>query len=240
MSLFNRKKDVLSRSPSGDRIPQDFVSAALEFERLKFEEIQKSRSMAWVVSAVSAFIAVIGVIGISVAFITRSEPEPTILKVDMSTGATTVMRSVKDASDQYDEVVNKYWLANYVRLCEGYDWYMISIDFEACKLMSEPSVASSFEKQVNDPKGPLSVLKDKGKIMVKISSIAFVGKLAQVRFTTERRNSSGDPIIGFNGNKWIATIAFWFYPGMMTDQQRLINPLGFKVVSYRVDPEVLK
>ena len=38
----------------------------------------------------------------------------------------------------------------------------------------------------------------------------------------------------------VATIAFWFNPGMMTDQQRLINPLGFKVASYRVDPEVLK
>ena len=240
MSLFSRKKDEISRSPSEDRIPQDFVSAALQFERLKFEEIQKSRTMAWLVASFSALVAAIGVIGFTVVLILRPEPVPTILKVDMSTGATTVMRSVKDASDHYDEVVNKYWLAHYVRLCEGYDWYMISNDFEACKLMSQSSVASSFEKQVHDPNGPLNVLKDKGKIMVKISSIAFVGKLAQVRFTTERRNSAGDPMNGFNEKKWIATIAFWFNPGTMTDQQRLINPLGFKVVSYRVDPEVLK
>jgi type IV secretion system protein VirB8 len=240
MSLFRRKKVEALRRSSEERIPQDFVSAALEFEKLKFEEIKKSRSMAWVVAAISVFVATVGVIGFTVALILRPEPEPMILKVDMSTGATSVMRSVKDTSDRYDEVVNKYWLAHYVRLCEGYDWYMISNDFEACKLMSEPSVASSFAKQVQDPNGPLNVLKDKGKIMVKISSIAFVGKLAQVRFTTERRNSVGDPMGGFTQKKWLATIAFWFNPGMMTEQQRLINPLGFKVASYRVDPEVLK
>ncbi|WP_369211056.1 VirB8/TrbF family protein [Xylella fastidiosa] len=26
----------------------------------------------------------------------------------------------------------------------------------------------------------------------------------------------------------------------MTEQQRLINPLGFKVATYRVDPEVIQ
>jgi type IV secretion system protein VirB8 len=222
------------------RLPQDFAEAAADFEKSKIEEVKKSRKIAWIIAAIGAALGVIGTITALVALLMRTEPEPTILEVDKSTGATTVLRSVRDSHDQYDEVVNKYWLAKYVRTCEGYDWFTISEQFEACKLMSDDDVAKEYSRKVQAPGAPLSVLKDKGKVVVKIISIAFFGETAQVRFTSEKLNASGENVDNSPLQKWIATIAFQFKPGMMTEQERLVNPLGFKAATYRVDPEVIK
>jgi type IV secretion system protein VirB8 len=150
------------------------------------------------------------------------------------------MRSIRDDKDQYDEVINKYWLAQYIRTCESYDWYTISEAFEVCKLMSSPAVASEYSKRIQAPQAPLNVLKDKGKIVAKVTSIILNNEIAHVRFTTEKLNQSGENLDGSPVQKWIASLAFEFKPGQMTEQQRLVNPLGFRVPSYRVDPEVLK
>ena len=224
-----------------NRLPQTFTEAAVAFERSKTEELRRSRKIAWVIALTATSICAISILAFLVALLTRSEPEPVVYEVERSTGATQVMRSVRDAQDQYDEVINKYWLANYVRQYEGYDWYTISGQFEAVKLMSQSDVAAEYAKKVQAPTSPLSLYKDKAKVAAKVSAISFVGHLAQIRFTTEKQSTSGENTDAASAQKWIATVAFKFDAGgMATEQQRLVNPLGFKVVSYRVDPEVVK
>ena len=39
---------------------------------------------------------------------------------------------------------------------------------------------------------------------------------------------------------WIATIAFTYTRAPMSEPDRLRNPLGFQVTSYRADPEVIR
>ena len=39
---------------------------------------------------------------------------------------------------------------------------------------------------------------------------------------------------------WVATIAFEYRnPSVIKESQRLVNPFGFQVLSYRVDPEMI-
>lgn len=223
-----------------NRLAQAFTQAAVDFERSKTDELRRSRKIAWVIAGTATAICSISILAFLVALLTRPEPEPTIIKVDNSTGASEVLRSVRDEHERFDEVVNKYWLANYVRLYEGYDWYTIGEQFESVKLMSEGDVAAEYAKRVQLPTAPLSTLKDKAKVVAKVTSIAFVGDLAQVRFTTEKQSTNGENPDGSPTHKWIATVAFKFTNGLATEQQRFINPLGFKVISYRVDPEVIK
>jgi type IV secretion system protein VirB8 len=222
------------------RVPQAFAEAAADFERSKLEELKRSRTIAWRIAGAATAVAGVAVAAAFVAIVMRTEPEPIILKVDNSTGATAVLRSIRDSKDQYDEVVNKYWLAQYVRTCEAYDWYTIGDQFEACKLMSEDDVAKEYARKVQAPESPLKVLKDKGKVVVKVGSIVFLGDSAQVRYTSEKLNASGENLDNSPVQKWIATVVFQFKPGQMTEQQRLVNPLGFKAVAYRIDPEVVK
>ncbi len=176
-----KEKPTPKKGAKPARLPQSFAEAAADFEQSKILEIKRSRKIAWIIAMVSTAICSVSILAFLVALLMRTEPEPTILQVDKSTGATTVLRSVRDTKDQYDEVVNKYWLAQYVRTCEGYDWFTISEQFEACKLMSDSDVAKENSRKVQAPGSPLSVLKDKGKVVVKITSIAFFGETAQVR-----------------------------------------------------------
>lgn len=222
------------------RLPQSFTEAAADFERSKVEELRSSRSLAWAVTYMSLAITAIAVLGFVIALLTRPEPVPTIIEVDKSTGISNVLRSVKDTTDKYDDVVNKYWLANYVRSYEGYDWFTISEQFEAVKLMSESNVATEYAAKIQAPNAPLTLFKDKAKVIAKVTAITFVGDLAQVRFTTEKLTTSGENPDGSPVHRWIATVGFKYSNGFATDQQRLVNPLGFKVITYRVDPEAIK
>ena len=235
-----KKTDKKPQQPKKDpikRLPQDFMAAALDFERSKSEDTEARSKIYKILGIVGLSIGVVGVITALVATLARKEPEPFVLKVDQSTGYTEVMRSVKDTSEHYDEVVNRYWLAQYVRTCESYDWFTISEQFEACKLMSDNDVAAEYSRNVQAPDSPLVLLKDKGKIKVKIVSIAFFGDTASVRYTKEKTNASGENMDRAPVQRKIATIAYQFKSGFMTDQQRLINPLGFKAASFSVNDE---
>lgn len=226
-------------STKKNRAPQTFMEAAQNFETSRIEDLKKSRKLAWKIAIVCTGVTSISIFAFLVALLTRPEPEPTIIQVDKSTGSTMVLRSVKDTSDKYSEVINRYWLANYVRIREDYDWFTIGTQFDAVLLLSEPNIGAEYSNKVKSDSAPLALLKDRGRIEAKIQSIAFIGDLAQVRFTTEKKSVNGENLDGSPVQKWIATIGFKFAAGLMTDQQRMVNPLGFKVISYRVDPEVI-
>jgi type IV secretion system protein VirB8 len=157
-----------------------------------------------------------------------------------STGNIDVLTSVKDANNTYDEVVNRYWVAQYVRTCERYDWYSIGVDFDSCELFSTSDVFTAYSNRVKAKNGPLEMLKDKGRIDVRIVSVSFLdANTASVRFTTQKLTPAGENPDGSPLQRWISTIVFDFNAGLMTDQQRMVNPLGFKVHSYQPNPEAV-
>lgn len=234
------KEDKAARTAK--RAPQSFMEAASDFERMKVDEIRRSRAVAWRIASVATGLCAVSIVSVLIALLMRTEPEPVVLRVDNSTGDATMLRSVRDASDHYDEVVNKFWLGQYIRMCEGYDWYLIGEEVEGCKLMSSDAIAKEHETKVRAPTAPLEVLKDRGKIVAKVTSIVLLSdETAQVRFTTEKVGTSGSNDDSSPVQKWIGTVAYQFEPSLrMTDQQRLVNPLGFKAYGYRVDPEVVQ
>ncbi len=222
------------------RAPQTFEEAAKDFEESKIIGLKLSRKIAWMVAGSAIVLALLCVIALLVALFNHDDPEPVVLTHNTGTGVITMARSVKDTQDKYDEVTDKYWIANYVRHRENYDWYTIGTDSEIVKLMSAPDVATEYLRDVQSETAPLNIYKDKGKVVVKITSITYVGTLAQVRFTKERVSTSGENLDGSPVQNFIATIAYKYESGLMTDQERLINPIGFRTVSYRVDAEVVK
>lgn len=165
------------------------------------------------------------------------EVEPFTIKVDSNTGATEVITSIKNKSMTYDEVINKYWLSEYVRYRESYDWNTIQATYDATNLMSANDVQTGFKAFYNSPAAPHKILKQNAKVVAKVNAIAFIGDMAQVRFEKQVLPTSGQSATPTPPEKMIATIAFEFKSTPMKESDRLINPLGFQVTSYRVDPE---
>jgi type IV secretion system protein VirB8 len=225
---------------AASRAPQSFEEAAKDFEESKIIGLKLSRKIAWMVAGSAIVLAFLCVVAVLVALFNHQDPQPVILEHDTGTGAVTMARSIKDTQDRYGEVTDKYWIATYVRNRENYDWYSIGTDSEVVKLMSSPDVAAEYMREIQAPTAPLNVYKDKGKVVTKITSITFVGNVAQVRFTKERVSTSGENVDNSPVQSFIVTISYKFEAGLMTDQQRLINPLGFRTLTYRRDEEVVK
>ena len=69
-----------------------------------------------------------------------------------------------------------------------------------------------------------------------IRAVSFVSDgVANVRFhRTVRRGPQ------LEESDWIATVAFTYTKAPMAEADRLRNPLGFQVTSYRADPEAVR
>ncbi|WP_150322317.1 type IV secretion system protein, partial [Enterobacter hormaechei] len=62
--------------------------------------------------------------------------------------------------------------------------------------------------------------------------------IGTVRFikTTKRVDDPNSP---GTVTKWVATVAYEYRnPSLIRESARLVNPFGFQVLSYRVDPEM--
>jgi type IV secretion system protein VirB8 len=238
--MKKNKTEPNTNAASQGNSARAFFNSAREFEKSRIDDVLRSRKFAWMLAGVGVVIGVLGMSTGMTAVFFRKDPEPLVMQVDGATGVTNVLRSVKDARDKYDEVVDRFWLGRYVLMREGYDWYTISDTVEAVKLMSSDPLAREYDGFVRQPNAPLAQLKDRGKVVPKIVAVTFVGDTAQIRFTTETQSLTGDNNDGLKTAGWIATVAYKYESGYMTDQQRLVNPLGFKVLSYRKDPEVVR
>ena len=75
-----------------------------------------------------------------------------------------------------------------------------------------------------------------GEAQIDIRAVSFVSKtVANVRFHRTARTLEQTV-----ESDWIATVAFRYTKAPMAEADRLRNPLGFQVTSYRADPEAVR
>lgn len=213
-----------------------FIQAAKDFEKSEIERIRKNSKIAWRISGVCLVLT-----GIAIGAVAGLTPlktvEPFVIRVDNNTGATDIVTTLKQTEKSYGEVTDKFFLAQYVQYREGYDWQNVQDTFNATNLLSSPAEQKLFSAIYRDnPQAPHLVLKDQFRIKIKINAIAFIGDMAQIRFEKHIIPLGGDQTIP-PPQKYIATVSYSYKNASMKDEDRLINPLGFQVLSYRTDKE---
>jgi type IV secretion system protein VirB8 len=174
-----------------------------------------------------------------VAFPLRSI-EPYIIRVDRTTGATDVMTRLSNTRDvTTDEAVNKFFLAEYVKVRETW------VEPAAAEMMRRALSLSTAGEQTrfiaqrapDNPNAPMVIYGKEKSVSVAIRSISFINpRVAQVRFV---RNVSTGGALQDGETSWTATINFKYLDRPVTEIGRLDNPLGFQVVSYRADQELV-
>ncbi|MBB5073633.1 type IV secretion system protein VirB8 [Bartonella callosciuri] len=205
-------------------------------ERDLINEFVRSRKTAW---RVAGAVGIFGLFGMICGVVGFSQPAPTplVLRVDNTTGAVDVISIMREHEDSYGEVVDRYWLNQYVLNRETYDYDTIQLNYDTTALLSAPTVQQEFYKIYEGENARDQVLSNKARITVKIRSIQPNGLgQATVRFTTQQQDSNGT--VGPKQHQ-IATIGYTYVGAPMKSSDRLLNPLGFQVTSYRADPEVL-
>jgi type IV secretion system protein VirB8 len=206
-------------------------------ERLK----DRRRARAMVLLAASA----VGVAGLMAAVLVVAMPlkrtEPYVVRVDASSGVVDIVPRYVGQVD-LPEAVLRHLLAEYVMRRERYIAALAEADYEETGAFHTASMNEAWSHQWarSNPESPLNRYADGSRVTVQIRSIAFLKRdegvdIAQVRF---RRAILSAPGAQERIDDWVATISSAFSRPSDDLKLRTANPLGFKVVEYRREPEV--
>jgi type IV secretion system protein VirB8 len=169
--------------------------------------------------------------------------EPFIVRVDNATGVVDVV-PVYSGHTGVPEAVTRYLVTHYVTVCERFNYATAESDYEECGSFHTAQRNQAWYAQWNptNPASPLNLYKDGTSVRVQITSVSFfkrasgVTDLAQVRYVKVKRAAGS---ANEEATHWIATIQYAYADPSSDPKVRGWNPLGFKIVDLRPEPEVL-
>ncbi len=164
--------------------------------------------------------------------------EPYVVTVDRSTGYLEVTKGLYQGNLTQDEAITQSNLVRYVSLRESYNPSILRENYDLVSLMSQGNALQEFQQLWNgqNPNNPSIVLGRKAAIDIKIQSVSFLNdKTASIRFQRELKENNQTKI-----SYWTAIVDYQYVQKPMKMGDRFLNPLGFQVTSYRINPEVLE
>jgi type IV secretion system protein VirB8 len=222
------------------------IARSVGFEVTIADLARRSERRAWRVAAVAvAMSLVLG--GACFYMLPLKEKVPYLVMADAYTGTSSVARLREDfgsAGISASEAINRSNVAHFVLARESFDVAMMNLrDWTTVYTMSAPEVASGYTAlhARNNPDAPFNTYGRNRAIRVRILSIVLIGgtreaprKGATVRFQRsiyDKTTGTERPL-----DSRIATLEYTYKSNLrMDEKQRIENPLGFQVTSYRVD-----
>ena len=227
----------MNREPTIDR----YLLEAQSWEMDRARRALRSSRIAWVVAGVASLIALLAVAAVA-GLTPLKQPVPVLIRVDSSSGVVDIVPTYEGTTD-IEQVVTRNLLSNYVIARERYFYGTAEADYELVAAENAPRLNQEWAAlwNVSNPLSPLNVYKDGTTVRAQVRSVSFLkldsgkDKLAQVRFSRYTRpGGTGDE----QASHWVATIEFAYTQPSKDDKLRSLNPLGFRVVEYRREPEV--
>jgi len=225
------KKGGSDVSSGGDTWNDNIINIAL-----------RSEKRAWL-----CFWLMFLVAGVSVGAVAALAPlksvETFVVRVDNATGIVDVIHGEGESGgeDNYNEAIDKHFVARYLRHRENYSAGEFKENYKIIGLMSSSDEGQRYYSDVyENPSATHTKLNDQDILKTKIKNISFIDTASErtivtVRFLSwvERGSTRSDQ------QHWVSTIEFHYIGTPDKESDRLLNPLGFEVVSYRKDPEVV-
>jgi type IV secretion system protein VirB8 len=178
--------------------------------------------------------------------------EPFLIRVDSATGVVDTV-PVFVGNEKMPEALTRHLLNLYVTTCERFNFATAESDYAQCGSFHTASRNQAWAAAWarSNPASPLNLYKDGTTVRAQVRSVSFFERangasdLAQVRYMKVRR-------AGGNGidhvSYWVATVRYAYVSGRdalekeWTEQERrerVWNPLGFRILDFRPEPEVL-
>lgn len=158
---------------------------------------------------------------------------PYTVLVDRHTGYVQALKPLDQQVIAPDAALTQSFLAQYVTAREEFDISSLQSDYRKVALWSASTARNGYvaSMQASSSESPLSRYPRTAIIQVQIKSVAsLAANTALVRFDTVRADSG---IVAPARQSWMAVLSYDYSAGAMSMDDRLINPLGFKVTRYR-------
>lgn len=215
----------------------DYYRAAETWAEDRREGGERSRKIAWIVAGLAGAIALIEAVAL-VLLLPLKQVEPVAVLVDKQTGFVQQLNLTKGQTIVPDKALVQAMLAQYVSAREGFNTAALKEDYRKVALWSSGDARSQYISgmQASNPASQLATLPRSAVISVEIRSISpLSADSALVRFVTARTDLGGAPQLQ---GTWAAVIRYRFSSAQMSAESRLVNPLGFQVLSYTKSAEI--
>jgi len=213
-----------------------YFEEARRWDQDRLGSALRSRRLAWVMASVATVLASVAIAAVA-ALAPLKTVEPIVVRVDKTTGAVDVVTTMDDAIViGRDEAVTKYFLGQYVRAREGYLAASAAEDFRQVAILSAAGEQRRWADlhRGSNPLSPQVRYGPSGTAEAQVRAISFINdRVANIRFRRVIHQAQAETT-----EDWIATAAFTYTKAPMREADRLRNPLGFQVTSYRADPEI--
>lgn len=221
---------------------QTYFDEAASWDRDRAESAQRSARTAWRIAA-AGWICALTCGCALLMLMPLKRVEPYVVRVDNSTGLVDVVPVYQGHTGE-PEAVTRYFLTHYVTVCERFDYATAESDYQECGAFHSAARNQAWFAQwsKSNPTSPLNLHKDGSIVRAQVESVSFFTRasglkdLAQVRYVTETRAAGGESAAI---RHYIATIQYAYTAPAADAQMRRWNPLGFKVVDFKSEPEVL-
>lgn len=219
---------------------ENFDKKAMDFETSLSYLAQKSTQRAWIVAFCSLIVAITS--ALAVAFLAPLKTvEPYVIKVDNSTGMVDILTTIDKKQITDNEALDKHFITQYVKAREGYYYDMLNKDYVLVQLLSSPEIASDYRSIYEGQNARDAKLKNNYQIEPQILSIVLSNsngvKIATIRTKLKIFNKSNQGLVE---KIIVVTLAYDYFLEAIKESDRLENPLGFKVINYRIDEEILR
>jgi len=215
-------------------------AAAWDFDRVA--QLRRSERNAWLVGAAAALCALVCACAL-VMLVPLKQIVPFLIRVDNTTGIVDVAPIAAGRIDP-GEAVTRYLLTHYITVCERFNFATAESDYAECGAFHSAQRNQAWYAAWNpaNPASPLNQYKDGTTVRASVVSVSFfrrasgITDLAQVRYLKRlRRAGAADEEV----THWIATIQYAYTAPSQDLRVRSLNPLGFKVLDIRPEPEVI-
>ena len=221
---------------------QEYFDEAESWDADRAAQFRRSARTAWWAAGAGWVCAVASVIALLV-LMPLKEVVPYLVRVDGSTGIVDVVPVLAGHATP-EEAVTRYFLTHYVSVCERFNFSTAESDYEECGAFHSAQRNQAWYAlwTATNPKSPLNLHKDGSTVRVEVNSVSFfmrasgLSDLAQVRYLKALRQGAGAEE---SFTHWVATIQYVYGEAAKEPKTRRWNPLGFKIIDFRSEPEVL-
>jgi len=226
------------------------IQRAVSYELTIADMAKRSEKRAWQV-ATGAIVLSLVLAGGYFMLLPLKEKTPFIVMADPYTGNVQASRLVPDVMDRTitaNEAINRANVERYVLARESFDADQLLTPLGGWRqvhVTSSGTVAVSYRASYakNNPANPINLYGRQSALRVKILSTVLVrtpdgrgfrgATVRFQRFQYDKKSGMTQPL----DNK-LATIDYEYNNNLkFEDQDRVINPLGFQVTSYRLDAD---
>ena len=229
-------KDIFAKLKNKDiaAAPSD-VAVLRNWYRERYESAIIQRNFLFIISIASLVIIAFSIFVIRYVRSTRSI-EPFIIEIERKTGVPTVVDPVTITAYSANTSIKRYFVWRYITAREEYFPSTYTYNYTTTvRVLSTPDVYFGDYRpkySMANPTSPFNLYAQGSTRTIKLKSMIFTNDTAaQVRISMEVNG-----LMNMRMDK-IVFIEFDFQNIEMNDEERLINPLGFRVKLYRIEDE---